>query len=186
MTFEEMKALPPEEQARIFKLIGAKRKQGKVVNFAAVYGAGPPKIVLSSGMPLELATILHKAYWKRNWSVKKIAEDCYVKTIGKQMWLYNPVSKFYYSLRYDKDRFSTLNQGTGVYCFDNYVSAVRRRGIKICGQFHDEVAFPVLMGDEDRVRTILPECIQKVNDKLKLNVQLGISMDFGPNYASIH
>jgi hypothetical protein len=37
----------------------------------------------------------------------------------KTMWLYNPVSKFWYSAIY-KDIFSTLNQGTGVYCFDTW------------------------------------------------------------------
>lgn len=87
------------------------RSKAKVVNFSGIYGAGAPKIALTTGMSLEEATLLHKIYWERNKSVKQIAKDCVVKTVRDQMWLYNPVSGFWYSLRTDKDRFSTLNQG---------------------------------------------------------------------------
>jgi hypothetical protein ORF013 len=53
------------------------------------------------------------------------------------MWLLNPYSNFYYSLRKPKDAFSTGNQGLGVWCFDNFVKEVRQKGIKISLQYHD-------------------------------------------------
>ena len=93
------------------------RNKAKTVNFAGVYGAGPPKIALTTGMPLKQAQKLHKTYWQRNKSVKQVAASAKVKTLNidgeEQMWLYNPVSGFWYTLRYEKDKFSTLNQGTG-------------------------------------------------------------------------
>lgn len=190
------KMLTPE-QVEEHKLYGAtKGEQGvnhsevrgkaKTVNFAGIYGAGPPKIALSTGMPLRQAQQLHKTYWERNKAVKQVSEACIVKTVGEQKWLFNPVSKFWYSLRIEKDRFSTLNQGTGVYCFDNWVREVRNKGVKIMLQYHDEIAFPLLRGKEEETESILKQAIITVNEKIKLNVELGISVDFGDNYAQIH
>lgn len=102
------------------------------------------------------------------------------------MWLFNPVSQFWYSLRFDKDRFSTLNQGTGVYAFDSWIRNVRRKGIKICGQFHDEHIAPVLKGNEEAHKGKLLLAIDETNNELQLNVKLGISIDFGHSYSEIH
>lgn len=162
------------------------RSKAKKVNFAGVYGAGPPKIALTAGIPLSEAKILHATYWKRNWAVKKIAEGCVTKIVGGQMWLFNPVSQFWYSLRVEKDKFSTLNQGTGVYCFDSWIRNVRKQGVKICGQFHDEHIAPVLKGQEESHKEKLLLAIKQTNEELQLNVQLGISIDFGHSYAEIH
>jgi hypothetical protein len=162
------------------------RSKAKVVNFSGIYGAGPPKIALTTGMSLTEATALHKTYWDRNKSVKQIAKDCTVKVVGKQMWLYNPVSQFWYSLRTDKDRFSTLNQGTGVYCFDTHIRNVRDQGIKINLQYHDEIGFNLLNVNKEMVSAKLLKAIQITNEILKLNVPLGISIDYGQNYAECH
>lgn len=126
-----------EEIDREFE-ISQKRSISKQINFSAVYGAGPPKISNSTGMPLEQAKALHKTYWDRNKSVKQIAQACLVKEVHTQKWLYNPVSKFWYSLRHLKDRFSTINQSSGVFCFDTYLYNIRKRGIKISLQYHDK------------------------------------------------
>lgn len=179
-----------EEENRMMKDIGEKRGKAKTVNFAGVYGAGPPKIALSTGMSLSQAKTLHKTYWSRNKAVKQVAASVKTKTITiegeEQMWLLNPVSGFWYSLRYEKDKFSTLNQGTGVYCFDLWVRQVRLRGIKIMIQYHDEIVFHLRVGEEDQVSAKLLEAIKAVNDSVKLNVPLGVSVDFGTNYAEIH
>ena len=115
------------------------RKDAKQVNFACTYGAGVPKIMLTSGLSRSVASLLHETFWKRNWAVKKIAEQFTVRTIGNQMWVFNPISKFWYSLRVEKDKFSTVNQSSGVYVFDNYLREIRSRGLKECGQFHDRI-----------------------------------------------
>lgn len=169
---------------------GKERSMAKTVNFAGIYGAGAPKIAQSTGMSLEKATQLHKTYWERNKSVKLVAKNAKHKTVKyngtEQMWLYNPVSGFWYSLRTEKDKFSTLNQGTGVFCFDMWVREVRSRGIEISMQYHDEILFHYHERDEENVKRILQEAIDTVNDKLRLNVPLGVSMLFGSNYAETH
>lgn len=162
------------------------RKKAKVVNFAGIYGAGPPKIAQSTGMSLRDAQKLHKTYWDRNKAVKLVEKAAEVKTIGDQMWQRNPVSGFWYSLRYLKDKFSTLNQGTGVYCFDLWVREVRSRGIKIILQYHDEIVFAFSKGMEEEVRKIIEDSINAVNEVVQLNVPLSVSIDFGENYAKIH
>jgi hypothetical protein len=178
-----------EEKGRYYD-ISFIRGKAKTVNFAGVYGAGPPKIALTTGMPLEQAKNLHKTYWDRNKAVKQVAKACITKSVTvdgeDQMWLYNPVSKFWYTLRFEKDRFSTLNQGTGVYCFDLWVREVRKSGIKIMLQYHDEIAFPLKVNEERATEEKLRNAIAEVNKKVKLNVPLGVSVDFGNNYSEIH
>ena len=162
------------------------RTKAKIVNFSGVYGAGPPKIALTTGMSLAEATALHKTYWERNKAVKQVTNDTVYKEVGKQMWLYNPVSGFWYSLRQPKDRFSTLNQGTGVYCFDTHIRNVRKQGIKISLQYHDEIGFTFLKTEQQEVKDKLNKAIAITNEILKLNVPLGISIDIGKNYAESH
>ena len=137
MTLEEMKDLPIEEQKTLIGKLKKIRNLAKVVNFSSLYGAGPPGIALATGMPLQQAQKLHKAYWKRNKSVKQVSANVITKNVDGSIWLYNPVSTFWYPLRYEKDIFSGLNQSTGVYCFDRYLMEVRKRGVKISFQYHD-------------------------------------------------
>jgi len=166
------------------------RNKAKTVNFAGVYGAGPPKIAQSTGMSLQQAQKLHQTYWERNKAVKQVANACEIKTMKVekdiQMWLFNPISKFWYSLRYEKDKFSVLNQSSGVYCFDLFVKSVREQGIKIQMQMHDEILFPFLKEEQQIITDKLNLAIDKVNKTVKLNVPLGISIEIGTNYANVH
>ena len=188
MTFEEMKNLPGEEQKKLFHEITEKRYLAKRVNFSCVYGAGPPKIAETTGMSLKEAEVLHSAYWERNKAVKLVSSCTIIKTINGNMWLYNPVSTFWYPLRYEKDIFSGLNQSTGVYCFDRNIAEVRKRGVKMSFQYHDEwmACFDRREITEEQIKQIIKESIDTVNENLKLNVPLGSSADFGSNYAQIH
>lgn len=164
------------------------RSEFKTVNYGAVYGVGAPTMSRTTGMPEAQCTILLKAYWQKNWSVKEIAKACVTKKIGNQMWLHNPVSKFWYSLRATKDKFSTLNQGTGVYVFDSWVRGVRDKGYKLCGQFHDEIVLPVEDKEEviNKTREDLKEAISNVNKTFSLNREMDIDIQFGNNYSEIH
>lgn len=165
---------------------GPIRRQFKTVNYAAIYGSGAATLARSAGCTEKEAKKLLEAYWGRNWSVKAIADDAKTKKIGDQLWLYNPVSKFWYSLRYEKDIFSTLNQGTGVYCFDMWVKQMIKRGVVPIGQFHDEIISLVKLGDEQRTERILKDSVQAVNKVLKLNRDLDVDVQFGKKYSEIH
>jgi len=162
------------------------RKNYKVVNYSATYGVGASTLARNTGMSKSEAKMLLEAFWSRNWSVEGVAKDLEVKDLLGFMWVKNPVSKFWYSLRNEKDRFSTLNQGTGVYCFDNWVKICRKKNLRTVGQFHDEVIAIVERGKEDEVMTIMKNSIEDLNKVLKLNVPLGMEAQFGNTYADIH
>jgi hypothetical protein len=162
------------------------RKKFKAANYSAIYGVGKAKLAREIRSNVKEAGELLEAYWERNWSVKKVSEDATVKIVGPYMWLQNPVSGFWHQLRYDKDRFSTLNQSTGVYCFDTWLFFARKLGIEIVFQFHDEEGNYVKIGQEEENSAKLEKAIQMANDKLKLNVPLGIDIKYGESYASTH
>lgn len=184
--YKKDKGPKTDEQTKRYHEIEEKRYLSKTTNFACVYGAGPPKISKTTGMPLDKAKLLHETYWKRNKAVKLVAKNVRIKTVGSQMWLKNPVSKFWYSLRVEKDAFSTLNQGTGVYCFDSWLRKVRNRGIVVSLQYHDEIMGKLKIEDTEFVRTALNTSIMEVDSEIRLNVPLGVSIDFGSNYSLIH
>lgn len=165
---------------------GGIRKQYKIVNYSAVYGVGPPKLARALKSTTAFAKTLLLAYWDRNWSVKEVAKNCVVKVVDRQSWLYNPVSKFWYSLRAEKDRFSTLNQGTGVYCFDSWIKECRKKRSQLTAQFHDETISEVRTDRVDELKQLQKDAINAVNAKLKLNVVLAIDSKSGFRYSDIH
>lgn len=164
----------------------ALRKNYKVVNYSATYGVGAPKLARETGMSKSEAKTLLEAFWSRNWAIEKVASTLRVRELFNGMWLKNPVSGFWYSLRSDKDRFSTLNQSTGVYCFDSWVKECRGMGLETIGQFHDEIIVLTKEGDEDKTENIMQMSINNVNDAINLNVPLGTDVQFGKTYADIH
>ena len=188
MNLEQMKALPKAEQDKLYKQLHAERKKAKVVTYSATYGVGKKKLARSTGMSEKDAQELIDGFWKLNWAVNKFAEDQEknVRTINGQMWIQNPVSKFWHPLRFKKDIFSTLNQGTGVFCFDTWIAFYSSRRPDIIGQFHDETINPVKLGDEQKHEATLRWAIAKTNEKLKLNIDLDIDVQFGSDYSKIH
>ena len=179
-------ATPEFKLKPLYKALGALRKTYKQVNYACVYGARGATVGRSAGVSTHKGGQLVEAYWKRNWSVKAIAEAQVVKVSGGMKWLYNPVSGFWYSLRHEKDRFSTLNQGTGVYCFDMWVKKVKSKGLPIIGQMHDEIIGLVKKGVRERATSVCKWAVGEINKELKLNRELDVDVQFGSSYAEIH
>lgn len=161
------------------------RRHYKQTNYSAIYGIGPPKLARELGTTEWKAAELLAAYWERNWAVRELVKDLIVKVISDgSMWLFNPVSEFWYSLRFEKDKFSTLNQSTGVYCFDTWVAFVRKTKERIMLQYHDEILVDSV--DTQATEGNLKWAIEKTNDKIKLNVPLDIDIKVGKNYAEVH
>ena len=165
----------------------AVRNVFKPANYAGVYGVKELTLSRSTGMSVQRCKELIEAYWERNWSVKEIAKAQFVKTLKDgSMWLKNPISGFYYSLRYQKDTFSTLNQGTGVYLFDYWMMMSRRKGLKFSLSYHDEVMFYVEKGKEEETTKLLQEAMREVNETLKLNVEITSDIQYGSSYSAVH
>jgi hypothetical protein len=181
MTKEEVDAYKAGDHAK--KPV---RHKAKTANYACTYGVTPAGLVRNTGMPLKDAELLHTAYWRRNWSIKAIADNCRVRTVRGQKWLYNPVSGIWHSLRHEKDRFSTLNQGTGTYCFDKWVRFIRSKRPQLTATFHDEVVLCVKKGYREECTKLLKWAVQEVNKSLKLNRDLDVDVNFGDSYADVH
>lgn len=162
------------------------RQKAKVVNFSATYKIGAEALSRNSGLTLKEAKRVLKVYWERNKAILLIEKDLMVKEVYGQKWQQNPVNGWWYSLRAEKDRFSTLNQGTAVYVFDVWVMYMRQLGLRVAMQYHDEVLFNVKVGSEDKVKSMIDEAILLTNNRLQLNVKIGCSMDFGSNYSETH
>jgi DNA polymerase I-like protein with 3'-5' exonuclease and polymerase domains len=162
------------------------RKAAKVVTYSALYGVGAAKLAREMKVPQHEAKSLLDSFWKMNWAVEKAVENLQVKDISGVKWLYNPVSGFYYSLRSDRDKFSTLNQGTGVFVFDTWIRNVRRKRRQMTAQFHDEGVWEVKKGHRAKAEALLRDAMQETNDQLKLNVTINIDVQFGDNYGAIH
>lgn len=177
--------LLPDDKERYSKL-KTLRGKGKQTNFSAVYQVGVDTLSRTTGLSKKDARSLLETYWEINWSVKKFAQDCVTKKVGDRTWIKNPVSTFWYILRNDKDRFSAVNQSTGVFVFDLWISNVLKRRPQLTAQFHDEIVLCVKKGHREEVKKLLNDAIDETNEMLKLNIQLGISVAFGDSYADVH
>lgn len=105
--------------------LGSVRHKGKTTVYASVYKAGPATIARAAGCSIEEAKEMHDAYWNLFWSVEAIAkEQVVVNTTNGLSWLINPLNGLMYSIRSEKDIFSTLAQGTGSFIFDMWVDNI--------------------------------------------------------------
>jgi hypothetical protein len=185
MTLEEMKALPKSEKEAIYKKLKAVRNVFKPANYAGVYGVRELTLSRQTGMGVQRCKELLDAYWQRNWAVYKIAKAQYIKELPDgSKWLKNPVSGFYYSLRYEKDSFSTLNQGTGVFVFDSWVMHIRNTTyppVIVSLQMHDEI-----LSYCKKLTIALSNAMERVNETLKLNVEITSDIQYGESYAAVH
>lgn len=184
MDFEEMKNLPPEKQKELFNRLKTLRGPYKAANYSCIYGVGAPKLARELGISKAEAAKLIEAYWERNWAVKEVIKEQTVKHLNGEMWLWNPVSQFWISLRYEKDLFSSLNQSTGVFVFDTWKAFVKNLGEKVCLEYHDEIL--LITNDIDKTEKNLMEAIGKANQRLNLNVRVDIDSKYGENYAEVH
>lgn len=175
-----------------FAVLDEIRAVGKATNYACQYGAGVKTIARTAKCSERIAKKLHEAYHKMNWSISKIASMMTVKKTDFGDWQLNPINKMWYSLRSDKDRFSTLIQGSGAYILDLWLYHVERlakqRGLPYValGQFHDEMILELDKGMEKVYHELVADGLQKVNDQLKLNRELACDIKFGKRYSDIH
>lgn len=178
--------IPTKEEKEKFSNLKAIRNKSKITNFSATYKIGAEALARNANIPLKEAKKLLHIYWERNKAILLVEKECLIMEAGGKRWLLNPISGFWYSLRNDKDKFSTLNQGTAVYCFDIWLQFIRQQGIKIALQYHDEILFNVIFGGEEGVKEKIRKAIELTNNKLQLNVSVGCSIQWGYNYAQCH
>lgn len=161
------------------------RKVYKMVNYSAVYGVGAKTLSRQADISVQRAAKIISSYWERNWAVTHVERNAKVRKILDELWIFNPVSEMWYNLRYDKDKWSTLNQSTGVFVFDKFVNYCKKGGLNIVMQMHDEVLVDC-KGNAGKVKDVLEEAIKQTNEDLGMNVPFHIDYKFGSTYAAVH
>lgn len=179
-------SLPEEEQNKLLKHLKTVRSKGKTTNYASLYLVGAETLGRNLEIPKREAQKLIDAYWEIHFAVKKATESFKTKKVGDETWVYNPISKFYYYCRNTKDLFSIVNQSSAVYCFNMWVWNCTQQGIWPVTQSHDDSAYVVDLDKVQDTQKIISEAMRRVNEQLKLNVELACETQIGNNIAETH
>lgn len=193
--YKEFNSEEDEADKARYETIAKFRHIGKGVTYCCQYGGGVEALMEQIGLDEDTAKRLHKAYNDLNWTIKEIAESTKVVKINEQKWQLNPINGFYYHLKNNKDRFSTLIQGTGSYILDlwlfiinNHTKKVYNKEIPLCAQFHDELVLALKDNEtsKEALKSVVNSAIDKMNRQLGLNRDMACDIQFGKCYADIH
>jgi hypothetical protein len=178
---------PSQDDLKEFKRLKKVRHTAKTTNFSATYNAGYKKIAETAKISEAEGKLLFDIYWERNWAIKEVVKNLKTKEVDNQTWVYNPLSKFWYYVANKKDLFSTLNQGSGVWVFDNWLIEVKNiSDMKFTLQYHDEFVTYFPSEDLEKNKPLFQQAMDRVNKRLKMNVNFSVSVDIGFNYADCH
>jgi DNA polymerase I-like protein with 3'-5' exonuclease and polymerase domains len=169
-----------------YQELDKKRHQGKTVNYSAQYGVGKKKLSETLDITQSEAKKLLDAYWVANKEAKTVATIFETKQCLGRTWIKNPYNKFWYELRSEKDRLSAVIQSTGDFITHLWAKNVTDVSGTLSLVYHDQLDLIVKRGYRKGVEKLLRESIQKVNKKLKLNVPMDISINFGDRMSEIH
>lgn len=174
-----------DEKALMTKLKLA-RDKAKTTNYASLYQVGANTLSRNLNIPKHEAQRLIDGYWRVHWAVKEVTKTFKIKKVGEELWVLNPISKFWHNLRNEKDAFSTVNQSSAVFCFNMWLAFITKEGYWPILQSHDDLMIRVKAGEEDKVKQVILKAMQKVNDKLKLNVALDCEVQIGNSADQTH
>lgn len=184
--FYLLKELKGDEEKKLMDKLKEARSKGKTTNYSSLYLVGSNTLARTLGISKKEAQSLIDAYWKLHYAVKKFSEAIETKTVDGQLWLLNPMSKFWHSLRYEKDVFSLCNQSSAVYCFNMWIYQVTRLGVFPITQTHDDLSLRCKEGEVEKYKGILNKAMENLNKQLKLNVEIACEIEVGDNFAETH
>lgn len=195
LSMQQMQNLSLDEQDKIIEKVKSARQIAKGAGYALQYGSGAATVARTAGVPLPAAEIICSSYHDLNWSIGVIAENTKTKKANGMTWQLNPVNNLWYWLKSDKDRFSTLCQGTGAYITDTWIESCHevcreKYGINapVIAEFHDELVMRVkdsIIAKAAMERIVL-DAMELVNTIVQCNVTFACEIKFGENYSAIH
>ena len=185
------------EKTEMLKVISKARGKGKNSNYALQYSCGIKTLARTAGVSETVAKNISKAYKSMNWSIDKIASDQVIKKTSHGTYQLNPFNGVWYHLKTDKDRFSTLVQGTGSYILDLWLGfqfnlrnnskyGIDGYGVRLLATAHDEQIVEFKEDFKESVKTLIEDSLGKVNDRFKLEIPFGCDVQFGTKYSQIH
>lgn len=175
-----------EEKEEFFNKLDKIRNSAKTTNYSAMYKIGKVKLSKELKITQTEAQKLLDAYWKKNHCVKVFSESCEIKTVDGQMWVKNPINGYWYSLRSEKDIFSTVNQSAGDYIFTLWEYNLIKLGVIIRFNAHDEIVTTCKPEDKDSTVTKIKKALDMVNKQLKLKIPIQLDYKIGNHYAEVH
>jgi hypothetical protein len=175
-----------EEENKLFIELDAIRHQYKTLNYMCLYNAGPKRIAKELGVAIRRGEELHFSYWKRNFAVKEVSARAPQKVHGGITWVYNHLIGVWFELRKQSDVFSSLNQGLGSYLFYEWVGEVRKRGVPITLNYHDEIQVRTTLDKVEGQKLLLQEAMDVINNKYNFPISISIDMQVGKNYGDTH
>lgn len=185
---QELHDLSPDDQKKKMQELKNKRSKGKTTNYASLYLVGSKTLSRNLGVSVPEAQKLIDSYWEVHWAVKAATDKFKTKTIGDETWIFNPVSRFWYYLRNDKDKFSVVNQSSAVFLFNLFCLFVTKRvGFPIV-QTHDDLMLRVKDDDKVVEETMaqVKLAIEDVNKYITLNVRVDCEVQNGYNFSQTH
>jgi len=194
---DDMLNLTEVEKTEMLKVISKARGKGKNSNYALQYSCGIKTLARTAGVSETVAKSISKAYKSMNWSIDKIASDQVIKKTSHGTYQLNPFNGVWYHLKTDKDRFSTLVQGTGSYILDLWLGfqfnlrnnskyGIDGYGVRLLATAHDEQIVEFKEDFKESVKTLIEDSLGKVNDRFKLEIPFGCDVQFGTKYSQIH
>lgn len=194
---ESYLAMTKIEKAAKIKALGKVRSAGKQAGYSCQYGAGALTVSRAANVSMTTANKLVNAYRERNWTIDVIAKEQKDKKTSYGRYQLNPLNGFWYNLKNDKDKFSTLVQGTASFVFDLWLAnqfSLRDSGrydlgdygAKLLAQFHDEEILEITVGYESEVFRLAQDSIEAVNRRMNLDIPFSIDTQIGKNYSEIH
>lgn len=178
--------LSKEEQDSLLKRLKMARSKGKTCNYASLYSVGAGTLARNLEITKNEAQKLIDSYWEIHFAVKEAVKKFKTISVNGETWVYNPISRFFYYCRNEKDLFSIVNQSSAVYCFNTWVWNCTQMGIFPVTQSHDDSAYVVDSQDVEKTTNIVSEAMKRVNNQLKLNVELACETQVGSNIAETH
>jgi hypothetical protein len=184
--FHLLQNLEGDEAKKLMDRLKMARSKGKTTNYASLYLVGANTLSRNLEISKKEAQNLIDGYWKINYAVKKFSESLTVKKVNGENWILNPINKFWYNLRNEKDRFSVVNQSSAVYCFNMWVYNVSKFGIFPNIQNHDDLALVCDESKTEEYKGILEKAMENLNKQLKLNIEIACEIQVGDNLAETH
>lgn len=175
-----------DEEYKLYHFLDTTRHQYKTLNYMCLYNAGAPRIARELGVSLKRGKELHFSYWRRNYAVKEVSQKAKRKVHNGINWVYNELVDVWFELRKESDIFSSLNQGLGSFLFYEWVAEVRKRGIVITLNYHDEIQIRTTLEKIDSYRVLLQDAMDEINNRYKFPISISIDIQVGKNYGDTH
>lgn len=180
--------LPESEQKELLQKLKNVRSKGKTTNYASLYQVGAATLSRNLEISKNEAQKLINSYWDIHYAVKEFTESVVTKDVDGETWAFNPIARFWYYIRQEKDIFSCINQSSAVFCFNMWLYFIVKRGHWPVNQTHDDCVLLSDNNEEDisRTRQVFHDAMDDVNNYLKLNVKLDCESQVGSNLSETH